>query len=290
MSQKFKVEILCGLPGAGKTTFAKQQLGHYAKSSFIGRERVIFEDSDKKVVVLDMDAYMMANQKTKPIPGLYLDFFNEITKVMKAKTGWRLIVDGLFLNHEDYIRVAKAFRDYHVVYHWWSPLREVCARNDKYRREKNSYDLIMNAEFNEPDPLALKLASASIGEIETIRHRPKPKSGYQLFCDRYNLGAEISSGTWSNGGTSYDCYGHSYDSGADSPLATFQEFDALIEAINEDIKFMQYKRLYNACVDTDTYNDAGYYGGSATSSKYICSTIKLYNALIENGLLPEEFI
>lgn len=290
MPHDIKILVCCGLPGSGKTTFACQTATGKHPEPYHHLGRFLWNNGKTKTVVANFDYAMRNSNKTKPIEGLYLELFNEIQLHIRGLSGWTVILDGLFLTHVDYVRIAKAFRDYHIIYHWWTPLRDVCERNDRYRRSENSNDLIMKAKFEEPEPVALKLASACTGEIETVMHKPKPKLAYQLFCDKYKLGNTIESDSWSNGGTHNDCYGHTYTSGPSAALASFVEFDELIEKIDEGISFMRYKKIYNACVETETYNDAGYYGGSATSSKYICYTQTLYNKLIEMDIMPEEFI
>jgi hypothetical protein len=51
------------------------------------------------------------------------------------------------------------------------------------------------------------------------------------------------------------------------------------------ITFLQYKKIYNNCVTTDTSSESDYYGGSTSSAFYQYEVEKLYNELSDLNLV-----
>lgn len=83
---------------------------------------------------------------------------------------------------------------------------------------------------------------------------------------------------WCHGGTSFSYDGSEHTVSPESE-PEFDVLDNLIEMINPDISFLKYKKIVRECVDVSTFNSAGFYGGTATSSSKTLNLRQLYEAL-----------
>jgi hypothetical protein len=99
-------------------------------------------------------------------------------------------------------------------------------------------------------------------------------------------------GTYCNigGYSGGDCWG-----GEATPYITgetpeeIKSFDTILEHFAEDIKFMQYRKLYSTLIETDTYGDSyDYYGNRSNYTIKRFNLQSLYNKLVEMGCIEGE--
>jgi hypothetical protein len=109
---------------------------------------------------------------------------------------------------------------------------------------------------------------------------------YDEFKETYNIyGDVLTSCGWALGGSWGDCWGNSGSITPEPQPTSFEEFDRLIEKINKDISFMQYKNLYNSCVSTESKSEGDWYGGTAYYGYFQCDIRKLYAELNDRDLI-----
>ena len=104
------------------------------------------------------------------------------------------------------------------------------------------------------------------------------------FENNWRSDNTLVSKDWSNGGTSCDCWGGTYNITPNPPLE-FVEFDDMLSKICPHISFLQYKQLYNKCTEIVTYSDRDYYGGCITYSYHKCDLMKLWDMLNEMNII-----
>ena len=146
-----KLLVLCGLPGSGKTTFAKKLVCAKNAHYFDGDE-VITENKNLQDLLVKMKSV-----------------FEE-----SIDNEQDLILDGLFLINEDYLRLTEFFSEYPLEFHYWRENRQLCLENDQGRREKNATVTIKYAPFEKPLVEELK----KINElVEVVEHQIIRKVG-----------------------------------------------------------------------------------------------------------------
>jgi len=254
------IEILCGIPASGKSHYANEQSKNNIKSY---------------VKVYDIDnIFQRSNTKT----------IDNVIKYIRKDFGYNFksyILDGLFTCENDYVELVKGFKDCNIVFHYWIPDIDLCLYNDKYRREQSSMHTINNIKIDKPDIKKLKLINHN---TVTIIHTVMRKSDYQMFKDKYKLRDTLTSQSWCLGGVGRSYTGEEWDVNAEPQLVSFAEFDDLLEKLCPDIKFMQYKKIYNECVRINT-KDGGDYYSSVEDGYYECNNKKLFDMLNEYGLV-----
>jgi hypothetical protein len=268
-----KLLITIGLPASGKTTWAK----HYCKENNV---RPYCSSKPSAIALINLD-----NQDAKETIRQYTKYgYNE------------LILDGLFLTNTDIIKLFDIVKTLSKVktieLHYWKPDISACLWNDRYRRSTNSQVTINHAQIEPPDIELLK-EHIKDAEIKVVEHEVVRKSKIKMFADKYKLYIDdcnmgLRSDSWCLGGNYRDCWGGDYLIGSSPLPASYQEFDALLEQICPNITFMQYKKIYNSCVETDTYTENDYYGGSTSHGYFRCNVETLYNKLVELNLINDE--
>lgn len=258
-----RVHILVGIPGSGKTTWAKSK----------GSSRDLFRKNEIKVWHFDE---LISSRKT---------FDRVLKEVIDSIDGYKTInehvLDGLFLTHEIQARIVHELKDKNVeiIFHYWEPDIEACLWNDRYRRGLNSSTTISHAIIDKP---------IKSDKVKVENHITKRKDSFQMFKDKYNLKDELRSSEWSLGGAYGNCYDNEMRSvSGEAPLSSFEEFDNLMEEISSNMTFLQYKKIYNHCVSSDTRYESDYYGGGITYGFYKCDIYKLYEILVEKDIIDE---
>lgn len=275
----YKIHILCGLPGSGKTTFVK------------GKRHVI-----------DFDTINKNLREAKP----ELSGAERLLIALKGTVYYKTTIssehyyDGLFTNQSQYEilveYIEKNFKNRDIIFHFWKENREACLWNDRGRRELSSAATIKNCLLEKPD---IKALSKIHQRTFLVEHEVIMKSKKDLWLDEVVWeGSEYWSGrtnmdsdSWSLGGTWGSCWDDTLHScSPDEPLASFKEFDDLMIRICPNIGFMQYKVIYNNSVSMRTSSDHDYYGGSTSDCRYTCDLNYLYDEMVKLGLIPEEYI
>lgn len=109
---------------------------------------------------------------------------------------------------------------------------------------------------------------------------------YKEFKEKYNIHTDtITSCKWTLGGNHRDCWGGDYKVTPEAQPQSFEEFDKLIEKINPNISFIQYKNIYNTSVSVENTSEGDWYGGCAYYGHYECNVRELYNELVERELI-----
>ena len=271
-----KVQILMGLPGSGKTTYAKQ----LKSTDSIGFQWV------------DLDTELRRN-KERTIKNLSklieFGFYRYRDNVY--------ILDGLIHTNErlDMIigEVIKNEELTDIEVHYWRENRAQCLINDKYRRSLSSASSIKNLALDVPDLNQLK---SLFNNISIKYHDVPQKPDWLIFADKHGLGCTIDepyvkSDSWSTGGSHGNCWDDSirYHDG-EEPLKEFKEFDALITCVNEGISFVTYKELYASSVSIGTKHEKDYYGGRGSNYAYYQYDVEiLYRKLLDKEIIKEEF-
>ncbi len=276
-----KIVITVGLPASGKTTFSKQ----YQKENNVNSRYKM--DNNNIVRHIEFDErirYQFNKGKTKEE-----SMKNAIDDTLLNKTD-ELVLDGLFLTNEDVIKVVKMVKCQlcKLEVHYWESDIEACLWNDQYRRSDNSSITIENAEVLDMDIQKIK-DGTNINDVEIVKHIVKRKEDWRVFSDKNNICLDesnnITSSSWSLGGSWANCWGDSGSVSGDAQPSTFEELDSLFEEVCSSISFMQYKRIVNNCVSTDTYNNGDYYGGNVEYAYFKCNIIELYDMLIDMNLI-----
>ena len=286
------VEILVGLPGSGKTYYAKEQGVH---------PDVCFADRSKEkamYICTDKDTYY--GRKPRTIEQIiYNHEFGYW--IMHRNQNWdHWIIDGLFLTNDVQHKVVEALNreiakyaddiKLKIRFVYFKEDREACLYNDRARnRNKLANITIEHADYEMPDIKALQKDFSKF-EFELIEKEVHKMNIFEAkfltIASCYN-DQELRSDTWCLGGTWGNCWGDEGQVSADEQPTDFKEFDDLLMEICPNITLLQYKKLYRATVSIETEVERDYYGGSTENAYYKCNLKDLYNMMVEMGLINE---
>lgn len=266
----YRIHILMGLPGSGKTFFAnniKKSVDYYDLDKNHGHITTVYlrdllDGSYMKEIIFD--GLVLTAQSLKTIIDICLDWGEK---------------KGVSIEFE---------------VHYWKENREACLKNDELRvndyfsRGKDSKITIKNAEFDSLETITDLLKSYP-NIIKIDQKEVYIPDDLDLILPKYSpcqINGEwvIKSKEWSNGGSWCDCWGNSGTVKSESPK-DFTEFDDLLEEICPEITFLQYKKILQKCVTIITYDERDYYGGSISNSYHKCVIEDLKKTLKEMGLL-----
>jgi hypothetical protein len=272
------ITFLWGLPGAGKTTYAK-------KSSLPTIDcDALFEKENK----LPSKLQILSRQ----IQG-HLIYANSVIvdSLMTTNLQARKLIDYLVSDLEQYDLV------FNIV--WWKENREACLINDKSRmldgRSKNSKLSIKNLPFEKPNILLLpELKQTQIFAMQTVQACPILNIMSEVGYDVRGLARSVliqdlklHSSSWSMGGTYGNCWDSELGTIDAEPQPEFHEFDELMEKLCPTITFLQYKKISRECCSIKTVGDGDYYGGYSSRSTHVCDLEKLYHTLKEMNIITE---
>lgn len=267
MSNTITIFIGYGLPGSGKTTYLGNRSKNTYRSSYV-----------------DVDEYTKMALKN----GRSIDEYLEGTFVTRYDTTF--FIDGLFTTNADLIKMinfikkdnAKYKSEYKITVVYWNEDRDSCIWNDEYRRNESSAETIKNLPYEVPDKeLILKGTDEKVTLMPMTVIRKSEcehdvnKHGIQLLNNRY-----LISSSWCIGGTICDCWGGTHNVSGEDPI-DFVELDKFLEIKRPNLTFLQYKKIFRECVETDSRSEGDYYGGSITYMYYKCDMEKLYKILEE---------
>ena len=284
------IEILVGLPGSGKTYYAK----HSGDRPNVWVHHV------------DFDEYHPVH------PGIaaLLKKHGRYNEVFLFHDRSLLILDGLFTTHAAQERVVdewiELFNENDPDKDCWSNIkfiffkedREACLVNDSFReKERSAHITIEHSALDKPDIEKFKEKynderfTFEIEEKEV--HKMNQYEGVLLpLKNKYwsdKLGYDVMvSDSWRTGGTlcSYD--GWSSEIEPEKQPSSFEEFDDLLEKLCPNISFLTYKKMFNDCVTVEDGYENDYYGGTQYYSLYCCRLKRLYELLVERGYLKED--
>lgn len=272
-----KLIITWGLPGSGKTTFTNKTV-RTANNRYPNRRTIVSISYD--------DCTWYGGDKKS-------NFKTKLKNYLNSNSNYDVVIaDTLITTHEGLSNFLKQFdlRNVKTIeIQFWREDRESCMWNDKYRRSENSDITIMNSPLEKPDVAKIKEMCPTVKEVTVVSNDVIRKPNWKLFADKYSITHNegvVKSESWSLGGT----YGSCWDStlhavSGEPPLATFKEFDELLETVCPNITFLQYKKIYNNCVTTDISYESDYYGGSTSSAFYKYEVENLYNELDNLNLI-----
>lgn len=310
------LHILMGLPGSGKTTYAK--FYKYAKRDYMGR--IVSTDD-----MLDIEAFDSSSEYQSRIAIIDLDEVFQIygnslrnkdgkitsTTLGRAINEWYhknshqyfsskddVYVDGLILNHQDcklvidtflFGRISSTFPSINkVIIDFWTPDIELCLWNDRGRRTQNSDITIKTSKLTRPNIGVLREEYGSELTIQFVPHEIVKKPGYRILVDSIKsvsvIGDKIYSDSWCLGGESWGWDGSKRPISADEPPTEFKEFDSVLMEICPNISFLQYKKLYSLSVSVEELTDSDYYSRT-NSARYVCDLRKLGEGLKELGII-----
>ena len=273
----YKLMILVGLPGSGKTKFAAELI---AKGE---RENKAYDYIGPNLVEL--------KKRLKDLKELGLE--KVLRRNLRGSIRTDEILDGCLIGKEDLklaINTVLDSKDFEKVeIHYWKPNKEALLRNNKYT-DGNKVELSL-----EPVNLDWLKSETEFSNIELISHEIELKADYVLFAEKYDLrliadGVErgkgkkyLTSDTWYLGGTSRGHDGEHYHTSGESPLSNFDIFDDLLMEVCPTISFLQYKKLYSSTVTVETRTEYDYYSDSEYAF-YSCDIEELLKQLVNIGI------
>jgi hypothetical protein len=287
-----KLHITVGLPGSGKTEWAKK----YAKSTrnSLGGWRGSYDNC----IHYEFDSYRN-NRRT--------DEENKKTFIQSIQNcNVDESIADIFLTTED--QIIDLIKEIDSVYdeliiHYFEPNVETCLWNDRGRREESSRTTIKNAVIEKMtdhsladkiinEGLEKKIKSVKV-ELHKVERKPDWKVFYDEVLQKLHIymddNGEVRSESWCLGGTWADCWGNGGNVSSDSPPEGFSELDRILEAVCPGITFIQYRRLWSECVYDDQFGDSDYYGGSTTYAVYKFRVSSLYQALVDRELYEIDY-
>lgn len=262
-----KVTLLWGLPASGKTHYAQQEFKIRSGPKLVNVDNIMRHYSGEeliKIVALDVQD----------------GFYRQQMHVM---------VDSLLTTNKQAETLIKAIKKlikeeviFEIIY--WKEDREACKWNDRGRRKLNSGITIDNYPLEIPNDDILKPLGVKKIEYRKIVMKP----AWRVWAEENNTGGDLvmSSSSWSLGGTSGNCYDNDkFQISADEQPTEFKEFDELLERVCPGISFLQYKKLYKACVTIKVEGQDDYYGGYTENARFVCDLQVLYAMLLESNLI-----
>jgi len=303
-----EIHILVGLPGSGKSS--------YAKSICEGK---------KDKIVFDFDFYIF-----KKIKNIYTrdDIRNglrdTIDHYLFIDSIPRLYLDGLFLTNdivEDLIHETLNLYDKELPYRkkpsesntvkfvidQWNEDRDACLSNDNFRyllddkRKTPAAITIKNATYEDIDVDSLNNCMGIILNefqnikdnkvniiVEKINHKVilynvKDK----LLYDYGAIDGILKSEEWSKGGTWGNYLGESGTiSGDEQP--DFKELDEILTKLCPNLSFLKYKYIMANFVEIKETSESDYYGGREYLAHYEGRINEILDYLKQNNLLENE--
>jgi hypothetical protein len=278
---KKTLHITVGLPGSGKTHWAKEMKMKNRGCNVIHTDELINRFSKLTLHETLSNSVLRYNYTDDLVIDTFVTTSDGILQIIES---------------------CKKFPFEKLQLHVWEVDREACRWNDIGRRSENS-NASIEAEIEEIDVAALKkkinsekLHSKKIEEIKIIKHEVVKKPEWKVFYDEYMkpmyLTLEddcyVKSEGWCLGGSWADCWGNSGSVSGEVQPTGFSAIDQVLEKVCPNISFLQYKNIMNEILETEDYTDGDYYGGTTYHARYMINVERLYQKLKEKGLYKIE--
>lgn len=275
-NEKLEIILCVGLPGSGKTYFLKNNYPN--NRSTFDEDYEFLSDDDKIDIVKTIGSRIRSNFQ-------YLRIYNELRPVIidcliTTNSELNKVIDKIY---ETGIKEGVSDR-IHFIIHFWKENRELCLYNDKgRRREKSSEISIRNL------PLEYPIVNNPDIDYEIIEHdviaAPSLNIYFNKYKDLHKNKYELTSDTWSAGGSWGNCWGNSGTISPDPVPQSFEKFDNMLTDLCPNINFLTYKRLYNETVTIEEKEERDYYSGTEYRHYYKCDLEKLHKLMIELNLI-----
>ena len=268
-----------GLPGSGKTTFAKELGKKYGSRQCI----VLYLDE------LRSD-YMARKNPLREVIGNAL--YRHHQKSMKI-----VVVDGPIFTNEDLfqtiIATAPSFHKVNVTVYQWDEDRDTCLKNDGGRRDTSAANTILHALYEDVnvDSLNARLQDWDAQIIKVVKKTVFLKEDwYRYFKQNTYICSDnmLRSTKWCTGGAYGSCWHNGLTPISPDKPAPFTELDELLEKVCPSITFLHYKKILDKCVSTEETHESDYYGGGANYMQWVCDLPKLYSLLNDMGYIVED--
>lgn len=282
-----KVVIAYGLPGSGKT--------HYGRRIEDRHEGIHIElDRPAEAGGPARISEMLTPEilSTAIFRGcLYVDSLVTTNRSLLAaiRETWEALLGNGFSENEPVIFEILAFQG----------TREQCTRNVERRKDGRNVEVSVGSmPYEAIDTRKLDDEIHSLGKEKLCRIVERKvwaddiwDNHFQPLLDRSLRHTDgkslIYSDDWGLGGTWGDCWGNSGAIEPDEEPKDFKEFDSLLEDVCPGITFLQYKSIFENCVDKEQWDVSDYYGGRERRCRFRADIAKLYAELKRRGIIEQ---
>lgn len=271
------LRILIGLPGSGKTCFAKSLEANKPNDVLVFGENEL-QDTDFRIYKKDTG---------KRFPPMNSDELRWLINNYSGSRFKTLVMDGLFLTTERILEVIQLisaqFTPQKIILDYWPENREECLRNDYLRRRTGSSlsieSLSINVDFN---AVKATYPNASV-EIHSVYHTPD----WVIFFRQYLTVTderELYSEKWTTGGEYRSFDGCRFPVSPDEVPSAFRELDELLEKICPSLSYLEYKKIISDSVSTKETEEHDYYSCTIQQC-FVCNLEILYEDLYQFGYI-----
>ena len=283
------IDITYGLPGSGKTRYARSQtkgdMWHSSSNDTIEVDNYLYGyNHDTK------ETFLNTKEQLFEALGRDIEYYFSRRKGANNQT---LIIDGLFMTNDSLVEVIKfikTLKDFPKGVRFrilrFDADEETCLWNDKGRfdrfgKPKNASITIKNGGLEKLNWEMIKSAHKNSEFIE-MRVDKKPLIKNYVYPDGIDcVNDKLSSETWDTGGTWNDCW----DNGGDVEPEEPASFTELLNVLEKCGATHLYDEIIDNIVILEDDSESDYYGGCKQYSWYELHLETLENYLKERGFL-----